>query len=137
MTPSFEEPTAFVLEDEFLISLELEEALFENGFRRIKFASDYAEAEAWLGVHTPTVAILDLVVRGEVRDTVASLLQARGVPTILHSGAAADPAFLCGTFAGLRHIDKPAREHELRNAVALLVAEAAAARGPRSAGLGA
>jgi DNA-binding response OmpR family regulator len=89
LTPSAQTlPVALVVEDEALIALDLEQALIEEGFEPIVFAT-CKSGRKWLAVMTPEVAILDIMVTDGSCETIAKTLVERGVPFIVHSGAPA------------------------------------------------
>ncbi len=74
-----------VVEDEFLIALDLELLLREHGWRVLGPAGTVAEALRLLADERPDVALLDLNLRGELVTPVAEELRARGVPFVLAS----------------------------------------------------
>lgn len=93
-------PVVLVLEDEVLISLDLEAALVDAGFA-VTVARSCAEASDFLADRLPDVAVLDVRLSdGECR-VAAKKLVAEGVPFIVHSALLsehADEVFRSGTF---------------------------------------
>jgi DNA-binding response OmpR family regulator len=74
-----------VVEDEFLIALDLELLLRRHGWRVLGPAATVAAALRLLRGATPDVALLDVNLRGELVTPVAEELRARGVPFVLAS----------------------------------------------------
>lgn len=81
-------PNNFVvllLEDEPLISLDLETTLLDAGFA-VHCAMSCDEGHQWLDHHKPDVVIIDIVLRDGRCTEVASRLLLAGIPFIVHSG---------------------------------------------------
>ena len=74
-----------VVEDDFLIAMDLELLLRRHGWRVLGPAATVAEALRLLGREAPDVALLDVSLRGELVTPVAEELRARGVPFLLAS----------------------------------------------------
>ena len=74
-----------VVEDEFLIALDLEQLLRRHGWRVLGPAATVAAALRLLAGETPDVALLDVNLGGELVTPVAAELRARGVPFVLAS----------------------------------------------------
>ena len=112
-----------VVEDEFLIAMDLELLLHRHGWRVLGPAATVAEALRLLAGETPDVALLDFNLRGEMVTPVAEELRARGVPFVLasaynrHDGPAAVTAL-----AGVPNLGKPTDERRLLAALAQAVA---------------
>lgn len=76
---------ALLLEDEPLISMDVEITLVDAGFE-VHCAMSCKDANAWLDNHRPDVVIVDIVLRdGHCTEVVSRLLQAK-IPFIVHSG---------------------------------------------------
>lgn len=75
-----------VLEDEFLIAVDLVQMLEDIGMRVVGPAASIEAAQALLATQDVDVAILDLNINGRRSDPVAALLAARGIPYILATG---------------------------------------------------
>ena len=111
-----------VVEDEFLIAMNLELLLHRHGWRVLGPAATVAEALRLLRGEIPDVALLDANLRGEPVTPVAEELRARGVPFVLasaygHHGLAAVTAL-----AGVPNLGKPTDERRLLAALAQAVA---------------
>ena len=103
-------PLVLVLEDEELISLDLEFALADAGFT-VAVARSCAEAADFLADQRPDVAILDVRLRDGECTAAAQKLLAQGVPFIVHSAfvsSDADEVFRSGTL-----VHKPAGTPDL------------------------
>ena len=102
---------ALLLEDEPLIALDVEDALRSTGFDVVTVGS-CTQADAWLLVNTPTVAVIDLeLVDGECRNA-AEQLYRRGVPFIVHTGREKSPS-TDGIFEHGHWLAKPAASDAL------------------------
>jgi CheY-like chemotaxis protein len=108
-----------VVEDEFLIALDLEHLLERHGFRVLGPAATVAEALRLLerGA-TPDVALLDMNLRGEMVTPVAEALRARGVPFVLASAYARAQLPSAAVLAGVPNVGKPTSERRLLAALA-------------------
>ena len=109
--------TALVVEEEFLIALDIQRMLESLGIGRTLFALTAAEAEN-LRAHWPEIAVAIVDIRSD--DTDASKLveglRHAGIPTLLTTAdAAAIPS--AGPFAGLPVLPKPTPEDALTSAV--------------------
>lgn len=80
-----------VVEDEFIIAMELAEVLEEGGFRVLGPVSTVMAALKLLDQHRPDAAVLDLNLRNEMVTPVAQVLRRMAVPFAIASayGAAA------------------------------------------------
>ena len=79
-------PRILVVEDEYLIALELHDVLTSAGYRVLGPARDIDAALAMLNAERPDAAILDVNLAGQWVTPVAEVLQAASVPFILASG---------------------------------------------------
>jgi DNA-binding response OmpR family regulator len=105
-------PAVLVVEDEFLIAMDLEHLLERNGWRVLGPAATVKEAFRLLDGEAPDVALLDVNLRGEMVTPVAERLRARGIPFVLAS--AYDGAQLAAMgLAGAAQIDKPINARRL------------------------
>jgi two-component system, response regulator PdtaR len=108
-----------VVEDEFLIALDLELLLRRHGWRVLGPAATVDQALRLLRQgDTPDVALLDVNLGGE---PVAAELRARGVPFVLAS-AYHLPAQAAAALAGAPAVGKPTEERRLLAALARAVA---------------
>jgi two-component SAPR family response regulator len=74
-----------VVEDEFLLALDLELILLRHGWRVLGPARTVDEALLLLEAERPDVALLDVNLRGEMVTPVAETLRTLGVPFVLAS----------------------------------------------------
>ncbi len=79
-------PRILVVEDEYLIALELDDQLKAAGYRVIGPVADVDGALKALKADRPDAAVLDVNLAGEWVTPVAQVLQAMSVPFILTSG---------------------------------------------------
>lgn len=75
-----------IVEDEFLLAMELESLLLQRGCMVLGPASSVGQALAVLDQEQPDIALLDVNLRGERATPVAAALQGRGVPFVLITG---------------------------------------------------
>jgi CheY-like chemotaxis protein len=75
-----------LVEDEFLIAMELENVLQQCGCEVLGPASSVQQALAVLADGRPEVALLDVNLRGQRATPVAAVLRERGVPFVLMTG---------------------------------------------------
>ncbi len=111
-----------VVEDEFLIALDLEQLLRRHGWRVLGPAATVAAALRLLrDGEAPDVAVLDVNLRGEPVTPVAEELRARGVPFVL---ASAYDGHELGVVALAKapSVGKPTDERRLLAALARAVA---------------
>ena len=119
--PSSRGPLVLVVEDEFLIAMDLELLLEGHGWRVLGPAATVAEALRLLGDgETPAVALLDVNLGGEMVTPVAGALRALGVPFVLAS-AHDRPELAAAGLAGAPNVGKPASDHRLLAALARVV----------------
>ena len=110
-----------VVEDEFLIALDLEQLLRRHGWRVLGPAATVDQALRLLRGAAPDVALLDVNLRGEPVTPVAEELRARGVPFVLAS-AYDGPGLVAAALAGAPAVGKPTDERRLLAALARAVA---------------
>ena len=75
-----------VVEDEFLLALELEALLEQRGCRVLGPVATIDRALAVLDHHRPAAAVLDVNLKGKRATPIAAVLQDRGVPFVLVTG---------------------------------------------------
>jgi two-component SAPR family response regulator len=75
-----------IVEDEFLLAMELELLLLQRGCLVVGPVSSVGHALALLHGEPPDAALLDVNLRGERATPVAAALQARRVPFVLITG---------------------------------------------------
>ena len=107
-----------VVEDEFLIAMDLEVLLERHGWRVLGPAASVAEALRLLDDGSaPDVALLDVNLRGELVAPVAEALGKRGVPFVLAS-AYDRLDRMAEALAGAANVGKPIDEGRLLAALA-------------------
>lgn len=94
-----------VLEDEFLIALDLKEALLDAGVAKVMLAGSVTEALSLVEGTRFTAALLDVNVAGVRSYGVAEALQKDGIPFAFLTGYSEDE--LPATFAGTPVVHKP------------------------------
>ncbi len=120
-------PLVLVVEDEFLLALDLELMLKQHGFRVLGPAATVAEALRLLEGERPDAALLDVNLRGEMVMPVVGRLQAMGVPFVLSS--AYDRAELAAMdLAGAPNLGKPINERQVLAALAQAVGQRSGGR---------
>ena len=110
-------PLVLVVEDEFLLAMDLGVLLERQGYRVLGPAATVAEALRLLDGGLPDTGLLDVNLRGETVTPVAARLRALGVPFVLAS--AYDDARLAALgLAGAPNVGKPADDRRLLTALA-------------------
>ena len=112
-----------VIEDEFLLAMELESLLQQRGNLVLGPVSSVGQALAMLDGEEPDVALLDVNLKGERATPVAAALQARGVPFVLITGYSTAQLSEPELRAAPR-IDKPVNCRSLKRAVTTALADA-------------
>ncbi len=110
--------TVLVVEDDFLIALDLETTLERHGWRVLGPAPNVEEALRLLDAERPDVALLDINLGHETVTPVAVALRSLQVPFVLSS--AFDPTGVAGmeVLAGAPKVGKPASERRLLSELA-------------------
>lgn len=112
--------TVLIVEDEFLIAMDLQMMLEIHGWRVLGPAATIHDALRLLEGEQPSVALLDVNLRDGVVTPVAEALKARGVPFAVAS-AYQDPERIGGrVLADAPNIGKPTTEPRLLAALARL-----------------
>ena len=106
-----------VVEDEFLIAMDLECLLRQHGFRVLGPAATVAAALRLLDGEVPDVALLDVNLRGEKVTPVAEVLRVRGVPFVLAS-AYDDAQLTAAILVEAPNVGKPIDVRRLLTALA-------------------
>jgi DNA-binding NarL/FixJ family response regulator len=104
-----------VVEDEFLVAMELETMLQDLGGEVIGPLGRLDEAVAIAREETLDVAVLDVNIGGQLVTPVADALAARTIPFVFCTGY--DGATLPGRHASAPVLMKPCQAHELKEAV--------------------
>lgn len=95
-----------VVEDEFLVAADVEEALRELGCEVVGPFPAVDEAMSFLAADTPDAAVLDVNVRGELVFPLADELLRRGVPFVFCTGYA-DIGVIPERLRGVTALNKP------------------------------
>jgi two-component system, response regulator PdtaR len=111
-----------VVEDEFLIALDLELLLRRHGWRVLGPAATVAAALRLLRGAMPDVALLDVNLGGELVTPVAAELRARGVPFVLASAYDRLGLLRDAVLAAAPNVGKPTDERRLLAALARALA---------------
>src|SRR5262245_8889386 len=107
-----------VLEDEYLIGLDLIALLEECGARSVRVLSTIEELIAWIDSREMCdVSILDVVARGRSSLSAASLLKQLGIPLVFTTAYDHERRGVEG-FAGVPVILKPYGKHQILQAIA-------------------
>jgi DNA-binding response OmpR family regulator len=105
--------TVLLVEDEFLIAMDLKLLLERRGWSVLGPAATVEEALGLLDDELPAVAILDVTVRDGAVTLVAEALRARNVPFVVAS-AYSRPELIGGDIlAGAPNVGKPTEERRL------------------------
>jgi two-component SAPR family response regulator len=104
-----------VVEDEFLVAMELETMLQDLGGEVIGPLGRLEEAAAIAREETLDVAVLDVNIGGQLVTPVADALAARTIPFVFCTGY--DGASLPGRHAAAPVLMKPCQAHELKDAL--------------------
>ena len=83
---SSEKGPILLVEDEFLIAIDVQMRLQEAGYAVLDPVGSVEEALAILDAHSVKAAILDMNLRGDTSTPIAERLQAEGTPFIFLSG---------------------------------------------------
>ena len=110
-----------VVEDDFLISMELEAVLRQEDFQILGPASSVAAALRTLQGERPDAAVLDVSLRGEWVTPVAEVLRQMEVPYVLTSAYAAEDLAVEPSLAAARNLGKPTPAAKLIAAVRQLL----------------
>ena len=106
-----------IVEDEFLLAMELEMLLQQRGCMVLGPVSSVGQALTMLDGEQPDIALLDVNLKGERATPVAAALRALGVPFILITGYSVMQLSEPELRAAPR-IDKPVNCRALKRAVA-------------------
>ena len=107
-----------VLEDEFLIAMDVEQLCRDHGAGEVVVARDLAEIDGRKVATQFDAAIVDLMLGGISTLEFAAGLRETGVPFVFASGYS-DPDEIKASFPGVRLVTKPYSGEDLVEAVAL------------------
>ena len=111
--------TAFVVEDEPLILLELRKMLAELGWKVVFFGSELEEARRFALKGTFDLGILDMNLKGRTSSPVAEILKTKQIPVIVASGYSQE--IITAACPGAIFLQKPYLAADLENAIARAV----------------
>ena len=120
-----------VVEDEFLLAMELEALLEQRGCRVLGPVATIDRALALLDHHRPAVAVLDVNLKGKRATVVAAALQDRGVPFVLVTGYS-DGQLNEPELKGRPRLEKPLDRQKLLRTLERAVRAAEQEIGPRA-----
>jgi DNA-binding NtrC family response regulator len=104
-------PLCLLIEDQALIGMALEATLEDAGFRVAGPFTSNAEALAWLELHTPDLALLDVLLRDGPCTGLVRALRRRSIPFAIYSGL--KPGTLPPDLQETRWLEKPASRMDL------------------------
>ena len=113
-----------IVEDEFLLAMELETLVEGGGCTAVGLASSVGQALALIDGEPPDVALLDVNLKGERATPIAAALMARGVPFVLITGYSR-PQLSEPELRDAPRIDKPVSSRALCRAMSEALAPAA------------
>lgn len=114
----------FIVEDETMILIVLEDSLATMGFEVVASALELDEALAKAAQITCDVAVLDINIAGRSVEPVANLLESRGIPFVFASGYGR--AALPVRHSGRPLLTKPYNAEALRAALLKVLAKSEA-----------
>ncbi len=115
-----------IVEDEFLIAMDVEQLCREHGAAETIVAGTAAELAELSADDGFDAAILDVMIEGHSTLDVARSLAERGIPFVFATGYS-DRSDVFSAFPGVRVVGKPYAGEELVEAVAAVARRAAAA----------
>ena len=110
--------TVLIVEDEFLIAMDLKSIVENEGWRVLGPAASVREALRLLERETPSVAVLDVSVADGNVAPVAEALKARHAPFVIASAYEQPERFGGEALAGAHNVGKPTPERRLIAALA-------------------
>jgi DNA-binding response OmpR family regulator len=114
--------SVLVVEDEFLVAMDLQLMLEDNGWRVIGPAPSVRDALRLLEADLPTVALLDVNLGFELVTPVAEALREQGVPFAVASAHDSPEQYGGPILAGVPNAGKPTAEHRLLDILIRLTA---------------
>jgi DNA-binding response OmpR family regulator len=112
--------TVLIVEDEFMIAMDLQLMLEAHGWNVIGPVGTVREALAILGDQLPSVALLDVNLGDELITPVAEFLPGQAVPFAIASAYERPEQFGGPVLAGVPNAGKPTNERRLMAALARL-----------------
>ena len=120
-----------VVEDEFLIAMDVEAILEDHGYVVLGPVGSVEEALRLLEEGRPDVAVLDVNLRGQLVFPVAKRLQVLNIPFVIASAYRSMKFDGAGAVSGAENIDKPIQERRLLEALSRASASLPAPRASR------
>jgi two-component system, response regulator PdtaR len=114
--------TVLVVEDDFVLGMELERLISQHGWRVMGPATTTTQALRLLDAERPDAAVLDILLQDGLVTPVASRLRALGVPCIIVSGRKR-PGGIAAALSGLPNFTKPIDHVRLVRSLALVTGE--------------
>ncbi len=114
-------PRVFVVEDEYLIRMLLEDMLADLGYEIAAAVGTIAEASEIAGKEQFDVAVLDVNLDGQEIYPVADILAKRGVPFVFVSGYG--EASLIDRYRGRPALQKPFQAAQIEKTLAALLSK--------------
>lgn len=105
--------SVLIVEDDFLIAMDLQQLLEGHGWRVIGPAANVRSALRLLEDELPSVALLDVNLGAEFVTRVAETLKARRVPFALASAYESPERVAGEALAGAPNVGKPTSEYRL------------------------
>ncbi|WP_313198639.1 response regulator [Rhizobium sp.] len=96
-----------LLEDQPLISLDIEEALTDKGMSNFVTLRSQKEAMAWLERSSPDFVLLDLYLNDGDSQPVLARLQKNSIPFMIYTGSEKPPEWNAELFEGSEWMSKP------------------------------
>ena len=114
-------PRILVVEDEFLVAMELDYTLRDAGYQVVGPARDVRAALGLLRDERPDAAVLDVNLAGERVTPVAEVLRAMSVPFILASGYEATDLYAEPVLRDVINVGKPSTSELLLKELRLVL----------------
>ena len=114
--------SVLIVEDEFLIAMDLKLMLEGHGWRVLGPAATVRDPLAALAAERPSVAFLDVNLGREMVTPVAERLKESGIPFALGSAYEAPERYGGEVLAGALNVGKPASDRRILAALAQLIA---------------
>lgn len=113
-------PCVLIVEDEFLIAMDLKTALTDERFRVLGPAATVKDALELLSKERPDAAVLDVNLGREKVTPVALCLTSLGIPFVLASASDAAELAQYPVFSGVANLGKPTDLKRLVDAIRAL-----------------
>lgn len=117
--PEVPAPRVFLVEDEALVALMIEDMLVELGFNVVAMAAQLTRACEVAANESFDLAVLDVNLAGEMVFPVARILRARSIPFLFSTGYGVPS--LADEFRGVPVIGKPFSVDQLRQKLQVLM----------------